>query len=112
MCKEALEYLVPVSEGPLMVDATCGEGGHSEIFLSRYPEMRIAAVDADSVILEVARARLEPFVPVSCSSPLVQTSFFRDYPPAREAHLILFDLAFRSSLRTSERGSRSSGTKR
>ncbi len=27
MLKEALEYLVPVSEGPLMVDATCAKGG-------------------------------------------------------------------------------------
>ncbi len=93
MWKEALEYLVPVSEGPLMVDATCGEGGHSEIFLSRYPEMRIAAVDADSVILEVARARLEPFGSRIRFFPMWFNQFFRDYPPGEERpDLILFDL--------------------
>jgi 16S rRNA (cytosine1402-N4)-methyltransferase len=44
-----------------MVDCTLGEGGHSELFLERYPSLRIVGVDADPVMMERARGRLERF---------------------------------------------------
>ena len=44
-----------------MVDATLGEGGHSQIFLSRFPDLKITGVDADKNIQEVAKERLKEF---------------------------------------------------
>ncbi|MDR2865774.1 MAG: 16S rRNA (cytosine(1402)-N(4))-methyltransferase RsmH [Spirochaetaceae bacterium] len=45
----------------LMVDATLGEGGHSEAFLSRFPDLKIIGIDADARILGVATQRLQRF---------------------------------------------------
>ena len=44
-----------------MIDATLGEGGHSELFLETFPQLRITGVDADGAILQAARTRLERF---------------------------------------------------
>jgi 16S rRNA (cytosine1402-N4)-methyltransferase len=61
LLEETLQYLAPRSEGELMVDATLGEGGHSEAFLSRFPGLRIVGIDADRDIQGVARERLREF---------------------------------------------------
>jgi 16S rRNA (cytosine1402-N4)-methyltransferase len=45
----------------ILVDCTVGEGGHSELFLSRFPGLRIIAIDRDERILEIARRRLMPY---------------------------------------------------
>ena len=37
MQNEALAYLNPGEKDALMVDCTLGEGGHSNLFLQRYP---------------------------------------------------------------------------
>jgi 16S rRNA (cytosine1402-N4)-methyltransferase len=42
----------------ILVDCTIGEGGHSELFLKKFPGLRIMAVDRDASILETARERL------------------------------------------------------
>ena len=34
---EVLAQLIPPAEAGLMIDATLGEGGHAEAFLTRYP---------------------------------------------------------------------------
>jgi 16S rRNA (cytosine1402-N4)-methyltransferase len=44
-----------------LVDCTLGEGGHSEIFLKLYPEMKITAFERDSEILARAKERLSAF---------------------------------------------------
>jgi 16S rRNA (cytosine1402-N4)-methyltransferase len=44
-----------------MVDATMGEGGHSYALLSRFPDLFIIGVDADSAIQKIARERLAEF---------------------------------------------------
>lgn len=44
-----------------LVDCTLGEGGHSEIFLKLFPEMKITAFERDSEILARARERLSAF---------------------------------------------------
>jgi 16S rRNA (cytosine1402-N4)-methyltransferase len=59
--EETVQYLAPRHEGELMVDATLGEGGHSRIFLSRFPGLKIIGIDADRNIQEVAKERLEEF---------------------------------------------------
>jgi len=45
----------------ILVDCTVGEGGHSELFLSRFPDLKIIAMDRDAEILETARRRLKPY---------------------------------------------------
>jgi 16S rRNA (cytosine1402-N4)-methyltransferase len=44
-----------------MIDATLGEGGHSEAFLERFPDLTIIGIDADPLIREKAGERLEKF---------------------------------------------------
>jgi 16S rRNA (cytosine1402-N4)-methyltransferase len=61
LLEETIEYLAPRKPGELMVDATLGEGGHSEAFLSRFPDLKIIGVDADPEIQALARQRLAQF---------------------------------------------------
>jgi 16S rRNA (cytosine1402-N4)-methyltransferase len=58
LLEETIQFLAPRSPGELMVDATLGEGGHSYAFLSRFPDLKIAGIDADRDIQEIARKRL------------------------------------------------------
>ena len=61
LLEETVRYLGPRKEGEVMVDATMGEGGHSLSFLSRFPGLEIAGVDADGEIQDTARERLKSF---------------------------------------------------
>ena len=61
MMPEEVLALAAVEDGDLVVDGTTGEGGHSELFLGRYPRCRLKCLDADPVIQLKARARLAPF---------------------------------------------------
>lgn len=61
LLKEVSERLIPPRPDGLMVDATLGEGGHAEAFLSRYPGLRYLGVDADEAIQAKARERLAPY---------------------------------------------------
>ncbi|HOD15445.1 MAG TPA: 16S rRNA (cytosine(1402)-N(4))-methyltransferase RsmH [Spirochaetota bacterium] len=45
----------------MLVDCTAGEGGHSELLLATFPEMRITAFDRDGEILKIAQGRLEQY---------------------------------------------------
>ena len=88
---EVLEYLAPVGE--LMVDATQGEAGHSYAFLSKFPQLKLIGIDADSSIQAVARERL------SCFGGRVQfysgwaQDFFAEYPAQlKRPDTILVDL--------------------
>lgn len=56
-----IQYLAPRSAGELMVDATLGEGGHAFEFLTRFPDLKMIGVDADSSIQAIARQRLASF---------------------------------------------------
>jgi 16S rRNA (cytosine1402-N4)-methyltransferase len=61
LLEETLRYLAPRGEGEFMVDATLGEGGHSQAFLSRFGDLSILGIDADRGALEKARERLGEF---------------------------------------------------
>ncbi len=64
MLDEVLNYLLPirrVDDVALIVDATVGEGGHSEAFLKRYSRAQVICIDADEEILAKARVRLARF---------------------------------------------------
>ena len=58
-----LELLDPSlsKPGAVVVDATLGLGGHTEAFLTTFPESHVIGIDRDPVALDKARARLEPF---------------------------------------------------
>jgi 16S rRNA (cytosine1402-N4)-methyltransferase len=61
MLEEVVRYLAPRKEGELMVDSTLGEGGHAYAFLSRFQDLKIIGIDADSAIQNVAKERLKEF---------------------------------------------------
>jgi 16S rRNA (cytosine1402-N4)-methyltransferase len=61
LLEETIKYLAPRKAGELMVDATLGEGGHTEAFMSRFPDLRVIGVDVDPAIQAVARLRLAKF---------------------------------------------------
>lgn len=58
---EEVLALAAVQDGDLVVDGTTGEGGHSELFLSRHPDCRLLCLDADLTIQAKARQRLGVF---------------------------------------------------
>jgi 16S rRNA (cytosine1402-N4)-methyltransferase len=58
---EVLESLRPSREDGTIVDATVGLGGHAEGLLTRYPAIRLLAIDRDPEALERSRERLRPF---------------------------------------------------
>jgi 16S rRNA (cytosine1402-N4)-methyltransferase len=45
----------------LLADCTLGEGGHSEILLKIFPNLKIVGFERDSDILEIAKGRLSVF---------------------------------------------------
>ena len=93
MQNEVLEYLKPQSRNGLFIDATLGEGGHSELFLSAYPELSVVGVDADPAIMAVARKRLAHFGQRMRFFNQWFNAFFKEYPLGDERpELILFDL--------------------
>ncbi len=93
MPEEVFAYLSPVCEKGLLIDCTLGEGGHSELFLSRLPELRLVGLDADERIMELAAGRLESFGERVRLFNSWFNSFFRDYPLGDERpDAILFDL--------------------
>ena len=61
LLEAVLELLEPPPGESLMVDATLGEGGHAEAFLSRFPGLTLFGVDKDEEILGRAKARLQRF---------------------------------------------------
>ena len=95
LLRECLDFLSPVGEpyekNAFMIDSTLGEGGHTNAFLSKYPELKICGVDADSVIQQRAKERL------SCFGDRIRffngwfNDFYSSYP-AETPDLILFDL--------------------
>ena len=89
---EVLTYLVPPDGEGVLVDATLGEGGHSEAFLRRYPRLSVIGVDADSSILEVARGRLAGFGERIKIVNAWFGRFFADYREPKQADLVLMDL--------------------
>ena len=90
---ETLHLLKPRTAHELMIDATMGEGGHSKLFLERYPDLRVVGLDADSSILAVARERLKAYSDRVEFHNTWFNLFFKDYPTDLDRpDTILFDL--------------------
>ena len=93
LLEETVQYLAPRSGAELMVDATMGEGGHSYAFLSRFPDLKIIGVDADSAIQAAAKERLAEFGERVRFYAGWSQSFFAGYPAElKRPDTILADL--------------------
>ena len=97
LLNECLEWLSPMGEAyekhAVMVDSTLGEGGHTFNFLSKYPNLSVIGVDADSVIQAKARERLAPFGDRIHFYNGWFDDFYANYPSEYERpDIILFDL--------------------
>lgn len=58
--RRCVELLAPAAEG-VVIDATLGMGGHSELLLREYPAMRVVGIDRDPEAIALATERLAPF---------------------------------------------------
>jgi len=92
MLNECLEVLAPAAADELFVDATCGEGGHSFAFLSKFKDLKAICIDADAEILDIAKRRLGPFGARVHFYYGRSQDFFADYPlQYKRPDLILID---------------------
>ncbi|MBQ9206003.1 MAG: 16S rRNA (cytosine(1402)-N(4))-methyltransferase RsmH [Treponema sp.] len=94
---ECLEYLSPVGEpfekNAFMIDSTLGEGGHSNAFLSAFPNLHILGLDRDKTIQARARERLSVYGERMSFYNGWFNEFYANYPAEKEKpNLILFDL--------------------
>ena len=81
LAAETLRLLAPdVRSDALFVDATTGEGGHTELFLSSCPRLTAIALDADARIQEKAKERLACFLPRVTFVRALVDEFFSNYP--------------------------------
>jgi len=88
---EVLELLVPPEPGGLLIDCTLGEGGHSELFLKKYPDLRVIGLDRDPKIIVKARERLSVFGDRFQAVNTWFDDFFSSYQ-GEAPSLVLFDL--------------------
>ena len=92
MHQEVLDYLtLPTDRTSLLIDCTTGEGGHTKLFLDKYPLLTVIGLDRDS---EIQKKAIERFLPYGDRFKPVNT-WFNDYLEERDsesADAILFDL--------------------
>lgn len=92
MHEEVLSSLpLEQDKNTILIDCTTGEGGHTSLFLSKYPNLTVIGLDRDKEIQKKAIERLKPFsnrfIPVN--------TWFDTYLEEAEsesANAILFDL--------------------
>ena len=93
LLEETIKYLAPRKAAELMIDATIGEGGHSNAFLSQFPELKLIGVDADPEILSKAKERLLRFGERVRFYSGWSNDFFTEYPAEfKRPDTILLDL--------------------
>ncbi|MEU5386941.1 MULTISPECIES: 16S rRNA (cytosine(1402)-N(4))-methyltransferase RsmH [Kitasatospora] len=100
MLERCLDALAPAISAPgsVVVDATLGLGGHSEALLTRFPDVRLIAVDRDPQALELSAKRLAPFGDRATLVHAVYDEIPRvlDELDVPEVHGVLFDLGVSS----------------
>lgn len=97
LLNECLEYLSPIGEtfekNAFMIDSTLGEGGHSNAFLSKFPNLHILGLDRDKDIQSRARERLSVYGDRMEFFNGWFNDFYKNYPADKEKpDIILFDL--------------------
>lgn len=66
MARSVIDLLAPALtrdgvDEPVVVDATLGAGGHSELILTEFPAVRVIGIDRDASALRIASDRLSRF---------------------------------------------------
>lgn len=93
LLEETIQFLSPSCKDEYMVDATVGEGGHTEAFLSLFKDIRITGIDADADIIKIAQERLKRFGPrVDFYTGWAQDFFTHALENGRRPDTILIDL--------------------
>ena len=91
MQDEVLSFLNPGDKEALLVDCTLGEGGHSNLLLKQYPNLRVIGLDRDCRIMEKAKNRLAPYGERFQARNIWFDEFWKNYDgPAVD--YVLFDL--------------------
>jgi 16S rRNA (cytosine1402-N4)-methyltransferase len=62
LAQELITGLDLVPEGKYL-DATAGGGGHSELILRQYPDIKLIAIDRDATAIAAVQERLAPYYP-------------------------------------------------
>lgn len=64
MLQEMTDLLAPAITNfagtPVVIDGTLGAGGHTEFFLTTFPQLHVIGIDRDANSLAQATKRLEP----------------------------------------------------
>src|SRR5699024_3551950 len=106
-CIDLLEPAITGAPEPVVIDATVGLGGHSELLLSTFPALTVIGIDRDARALELASQRLGKFAPRFTAVHTIYDDAARvaaDYAPAGVAG-VLMDLGVSSmQLDQAERG--------
>ncbi len=63
LADRVLALLAPALDQPnaVLIDATLGHGGHSELVLKTFPELTVIGLDRDLSAIELSTQRLAPF---------------------------------------------------
>jgi len=104
LVKEVLSLLAP-AKGNTVVDATAGQGGHSEALLKEAP-VRLIALDADPTAVEAVQARLKHF---GVRVEVINSNFSKIADVLKKAGVnkvdaVLFDLGWRQEQLSQGRG--------
>lgn len=92
MKDEVKQYLIPPTDRPsVMVDCTTGEGGHTHMMLSEYPQLKVFGLDCDTHIQEKAKNRMKEFGDRFVAVHTWFDDYFTDYE-GEPIDLVLFDL--------------------
>lgn len=91
MQNEVLDFLNPGDKQATLVDCTLGEGGHSNLFLGRYPNLKVVGLDRDPKILEKAKTRLSVYGDRFQSVNTRFDEFWTNYQ-GPQVDYVLFDL--------------------
>jgi 16S rRNA (cytosine1402-N4)-methyltransferase len=94
LLEEVTALLNEQREELVFIDATLGEGGHAEAFLSRNPGLTLIGVERDKSIMERARERLDRFGGRVRLFRMDYSEFFRSAPELVDGspQRIFFDL--------------------
>ncbi len=91
MQNEVLSFLNPGDGEATLVDCTLGEGGHSNLFLQRYPRLKVIGLDRDCRIMEKAKNRLAPYGDRFQAKNIWFNEFWQNYD-GPQVDYVLFDL--------------------
>ena len=106
-CIELLAPAIEKSSNPVVVDATLGLGGHSFELLTKFPSLKIIAIDRDLSAIKFAKERLANFTNRITFNHAIYSEFARVLSDnnVSEINGALFDLGVSSmQLDESDRG--------